>query len=88
MQYGNANLEEAGSLNAQETQYSDVESVLNVSSEKLEEIKVEEEAKDCEILENIINNVCQLFVKKGIEEEQPSLQKFKEEISQHLQDII
>ncbi|TYK30617.1 putative vacuolar protein sorting-associated protein 13A isoform X1 [Cucumis melo var. makuwa] len=87
-QYGNANLEEAGSLNAHETQDSDVESVVRVSSEELEEVEVGEEAEDSEILENIINDFLELFVEEGMEEEQPPLQKFREEIPQHLLGII
>ena len=85
MQYGIANPEEDGSL---EDQYPDVESVPSVSSEKLEEIKAGEEVEDSEILENIISDVRELFVEESVEEEQPSLQKFREEISQHLHDII
>ena len=88
VQYGIANQEEAGILDAQETQDLDVESVSSVSSEELEEIKAEEEVEDFEILENIISNVCKLFVEEGIEEEQPSLQKFREDVPQHLHHII
>ena len=86
VQYGIANPKEA--VDAQETQDSDVESILSVSSEELKEIKAGEEAVDSEILENIISDVLELFVEEGIEEEQSSLHKFKEEIPQHLHDII
>ena len=84
----NVNPKEVGSLDAQEMQDSDVESVASVSSEELEEVKAREEAEDFEILENIIGDIRELFVEEGIEEEQPSLQKFREEIPQHLHDII
>ena len=77
VQYGIGNPEENSSL---EDQDSDVESVPSVSSEELEEIKEGEEVEDSEILENIISDVRELFVEEGVEEEQPSLQKFREEI--------
>ena len=60
----------------------------SVSSEELEEINAEEEFEDSEILENIISDVCELFEEEGLEEEQPSLQKFRQEIPKHLHDII
>ena len=41
-----------------------------------------------EILENIISVVHGLFVEEGLEKEQPSLQKFSEEIQKHLHEII
>ena len=85
VQYGIGNPEENSSL---EDQDADVESVPSVSSEELEEIKEGEEVEDSEILENIISDVRELFVEEGVEEEQPSLQKFREEIPQHLHDII
>ena len=85
VQYGIANPDENSSL---EDQDSNVESVPSVNSEELEEIKEGEEVEDYEILKNIISNVHELFVEEGVEEEQPSHQKFKEEIPQLLHDII
>ena len=85
VQYGIANPKEDGSL---EDQDSDVESVSSVSCEELEEIEAGEEVEDSEFLENIISDVCELFVEDGVEEKQTSLHRFREETPQHLHDII
>ena len=80
MQCGITNPEEDGSLKDQD---SNVESVPSVSNEELEEFNAGEKVDDSEILENIISNVCGLFMEESVEE-QPSLQKFKEEIPLYL----
>lgn len=67
-QYGNGTPEEFGSPDVQGIQDSDVESVVSVSSEELEEVEAGEEAKDSEILENIISTIHKLFVEECVEE--------------------
>uniref|UniRef100_A0A9I9EFY7 Uncharacterized protein n=1 Tax=Cucumis melo TaxID=3656 RepID=A0A9I9EFY7_CUCME len=64
VQCGITNPEEDGSLKDQD---SNVESVPSVSNEELEEFNAGEKVDDYEILENIISNVCGLFMEESVE---------------------